>query len=40
MILAAIARSGGANLAVTGGAVLSGAYLGERLSPASSLSGP
>ena len=36
MILAAIARSGGASLAVTGGAVLSGAYLGERLSPASS----
>ena len=36
VILAAIARSGGANLAVTGGAVLSGAYLGERLSPASS----
>lgn len=35
-ILAAIARSGGASLAVTGGAVLSGAYLGERLSPASS----
>ena len=36
VILAAIARSGGARLAVTGGAVLSGAYLGERLSPASS----
>ena len=36
VILAAIARSGGASLAVTGGAVLSGAYLGERLSPASS----
>lgn len=36
VILAAIARSGGVSLAVTGGAVLSGAYLGERLSPASS----
>lgn len=36
VILAAIAHSGGASLAVTGGAVLSGAYLGERLSPASS----
>ena len=36
VILAAIARSGGASLAVTGGSVLSGAYLGERLSPASS----
>lgn len=36
VILAAIARGGGASLAVTGGAVLSGAYLGERLSPASS----
>ena len=36
VILAAIARSGGASLAITGGAVLSGAYLGERLSPASS----
>ena len=36
VILAAIARSGGASLAVTGGAVLSGAYLGERLPPASS----
>lgn len=36
VILAAIARSGGASLAVTGGAVLSGAYLGEQLSPASS----
>lgn len=36
VILATIARSGGASLAVTGGAVLSGAYLGERLSPASS----
>ena len=36
VVLAAIARSGGASLAVTGGAVLSGAYLGERLSPASS----
>lgn len=31
-----IARSGGANLAVTAGAILSGIYLGERLSPASS----
>lgn len=36
VILAAIARSGEASLAITGGAVLSGAYLGERLSPASS----
>ncbi|MFR6184438.1 MAG: Na+/H+ antiporter NhaC family protein [Lawsonibacter sp.] len=36
MILAAIARSGGASLAVTGGAVLSGGLPGERLSPASS----
>lgn len=36
VILMTIARSGGANLAVTAGAILSGIYLGERLSPASS----
>jgi NhaC family Na+:H+ antiporter len=36
VILMVIARSGGANLAVTAGAILSGAYVGERLSPASS----
>ena len=36
VILAVMARTGGANLAMTAGAVLSGAYLGERLSPASS----
>lgn len=36
VILAVIARSGGADLAMTAGAVLSGAYLGERLSPAAS----
>ena len=36
VILMTIARSGGANLAVAAGAALSGAYVGERLSPASS----
>ncbi|USF26761.1 Malate-2H(+)/Na(+)-lactate antiporter [Firmicutes bacterium ASF500] len=36
VILMTIARSGGANLAVTAGAVMSGIYVGERLSPASS----
>lgn len=36
VILMTIAQSGQANLAVTAGAVLSGAYFGERLSPASS----
>lgn len=36
VILMTIARSGGANLAVAAGAVMSGAYVGERLSPASS----
>ena len=36
VILMTIARSGGANLAVTAGAVMSGIYFGERLSPASS----
>ena len=36
VILMTIARSGGADLAVTAGAALSGAYVGERLSPASS----
>ncbi|MEA4934107.1 MAG: Na+/H+ antiporter NhaC family protein [Lawsonibacter sp.] len=36
VILMSIARGGGANLAVTAGAVMSGAYVGERLSPASS----
>lgn len=36
VILMTIAQSGQANLAVTGGAILSGAYFGERLSPASS----
>ena len=36
VILMTIARSGGADLAVTAGAALSGAYFGERLSPASS----
>ena len=36
VILMTIARSGGANLAVTAGAIMSGIYLGERLSPASS----
>lgn len=36
VILMTIARSGGANLAVTAGAILSGIYFGERLSPASS----
>lgn len=36
VILMTIARSGGANLAVAAGAALSGAYFGERLSPASS----
>ena len=38
VILAVMARTGGADLAMTAGAVLSGAYLGERLSPASSSS--
>lgn len=36
VILMTIARSGGANLVVTAGAVMSGIYVGERLSPASS----
>ena len=36
VILAVMARTGGADLAMTAGAVVSGAYLGERLSPASS----
>lgn len=36
VILMTIARSGGANLAVSAGAVMSGIYFGERLSPASS----
>ena len=36
VILAVMARTGGASLTMTAGAVLSGAYLGERLSPASS----
>lgn len=36
VILMTIARTGGADLAVTAGAAMSGAYLGERLSPASS----
>lgn len=36
VILMTIARSGGANLVVAAGAALSGAYFGERLSPASS----
>lgn len=36
VILMAIARGGGANLLVTAGAVMSGIYFGERLSPASS----
>lgn len=36
LILMTIARSGGADLAVVGGAVMSGAFFGERLSPASS----
>jgi len=36
VILMTIARSGGADLVVAAGAALSGAYVGERLSPASS----
>lgn len=36
VILMTIARTGGADLAVAAGAALSGAYVGERLSPASS----
>jgi len=36
VILMTIARSGGASLPVTAGAVMSGIYFGERLSPASS----
>lgn len=36
VILMTVARSGGANLAVTAGAIMSGIYFGERLSPASS----
>ncbi len=36
VILMAIARSGGVNTALTAGAVLSGAYFGDRCSPASS----
>ena len=38
VILSVIARTGGADLAMTAGAVVSGAYLGERLSPAASSS--
>ena len=38
VILSVIARTGGADLAMTAGAVVSGAYRGERLSPASSSS--
>lgn len=37
VILMAIAHSGGANLVLTAGAALSGAYFGERISPASSI---
>ena len=36
VILMTIARSGGADLTVTAGAIMSGIYVGERLSPASS----
>ena len=36
VILMALARSGGADIAMTAGAVLSGAYFGDRCSPASS----
>lgn len=36
VILMTIARSGGANLLVTAGAIMSGIYFGERLSPAAS----
>lgn len=36
IILMTIARSGGADLALVGGAILSGSFFGERLSPASS----
>ncbi len=36
VILMSIARSGGTNLAVAAGAIVSGSYVGERLSPASS----
>ena len=36
VILMTIARSGGANLLAAGGAIMSGIYVGERLSPASS----
>lgn len=36
VILMTIARSGGADLVITAGAVMSGIYVGERLSPASS----
>lgn len=36
MILMTIARSGGADLTVTAAAIMSGIYVGERLSPASS----
>lgn len=36
VILMTIARSGGASLSVTAGAIMSGIYFGERLSPASS----
>lgn len=36
VILMTIARSGGAGIAVTAGAIMSGIYFGERLSPASS----
>lgn len=36
VILMTIARSGSAHMAITAGAVMSGAFIGERLSPASS----
>ncbi len=36
VVLMALARSGGVDLAMTGGAVLSGAYFGDRCSPMSS----
>ena len=36
IILMALARSGGVNLSITAGAVLAGAYFGDRCSPASS----
>lgn len=36
VILMTVARSGGANIGITAAAIISGAYFGERLSPASS----